>query len=97
MQANNRALANPMPTPSNHRTQLGPLPQSSSRLNSASHRTLTGVATRNLHEIKSSQRQPFSSGNGTRSMGGDRPGMSGYGLSAGMKVGRGQYLPKILC
>ena len=83
----NRSLANPMPTPSNHRTQLGPTGQSASRLGTGGHRYTTNVINRDFQNHTPAQRQSLGNLN-MNSM--NRNNLSGYGMSAGMKVGRQQ-------
>lgn len=79
--------ANPMPTPSDHRTQLGPMAQSASRYGTGNPRTQAGMISRSPKGHTPAQRQPF--GNlGTSSV--NRPSMSGYGMSAGMKTSQQQ-------
>ena len=73
-----------MPTPSHHRTRLGPITQSASR---SSNRNPPTVAGRNLPTHTPAHRQPFANISGNTM---ERPGMNGYGMSAGMKVGRQQ-------
>ena len=85
--AANGSLANPMPTPSNHRTQLGPTAQSASRSRTGGHRHPSNVINRDLQSHTPGQRQSLASMN-MNSV--DRNGLSGYGMSAGMKVGRQQ-------
>ena len=88
------SLANPMPTPSNHRTQLGPAAQSASRLGTGGFRHPANMVNRDLQNHTPGQRQSLGGGN-MNSV--NRNGMSGYGMSAGMKVGRQQgKLAKIL-
>ena len=78
-----------MPTPSNHRTQLGPITQSLSRGVPGSNRNPSTLANRSSQNHTPGQRQPFASISGNAI---DRPGVggSGYGMSAGMKIGRQQ-------
>lgn len=76
-----------MPTPSNHRTQLGPVAQPVGRLGSGSLRNHANMMNRSPKGHTPAQRQPF--GNlSTNSV--NRPGVSGYGMSAGMKVSQQQ-------
>ena len=75
-------LAAPMPTPSSHRTQLGSTVHSVSRPGTGSFRHPA-----NIMNHTPGQRQTLASldvNNSTRN------GLSGYGMSAGMKVGRQQ-------
>lgn len=83
-------LANPMPTPSNHRTQLGPAAQSASRLGTGGYRHPASGVTRDLQSHTPGQRQSVPSLN-MNSV--NRNSLSGYGMSAGIKVGRqhGEY------
>ena len=82
--------ANAMATPSNHRTQLGPVVQSSSHSNG---RSSANMASRNSQNHVPAQRQPFASKSGNPM---ERHGMNGYGMSAGMKVGRQQTGENVL-
>lgn len=84
------SLANPMPTPSNHRTQLGPTAQSASRLGTGGYRYPANVMNRNLQSHTPGPRQSLAGLNMTSV---NRNGLSGYGMSAGMKVGRQQGKP----
>ena len=74
-------------TPSNHRTQLGPAAQSSSLSGFGNSRQSTAALNRGSQSQTTAQRQPFASisGNGLQ-----RSGAGGYGMSAGVKVGRQQ-------
>lgn len=85
--AANSRLANPMPIPSNHRTQLGPIAQSASRLGTGGYRHPANMLSKDLQNHTPSQRQSLA-GLNVNSV--NRSGMSGYGMSAGMKVGRQQ-------
>lgn len=85
--SNTFGLANPMPTPSNHRTQLGPTAQSASRLGTGGHRHPANMINRDLQNHTPGPRQSLA-GMNVNSV--DRNGLSGYGMSAGMKVGRQQ-------
>ena len=76
---------NPMPTPSNHRTQLGPVASNSSRLGAGGFRNTASTANRGLQSQTPAHQQPFASLNANTL---SRPSMSGYGLSAGLKVGK---------
>ena len=76
-----------MPTPSNHRTQLGPTAQSVSRMGTGSYRHATNVMNRDFQHHTPGQRQSLANVN-MNSV--NRNGLSGYGMSAGMKVGRQQ-------
>ena len=79
--------ANANPTPSNHRSQLGQSTQSARRLGVGTNRNPTASVNRSSHNPAPTQRQPFASISGNAL---ERPGMGGYGLSAGLKVGRQQ-------
>ena len=72
-------LANAMPTPSSHRTQLGSTAQSASRPGTGGFRHPA-----NMMNHTPGQRQTLANldSNSTH-----RNGLSGYGMSAGMKVG----------
>lgn len=85
--AANGSLANPMPTPSNHRTQLGPAAQSASRLGAGGYRHPANTMNRDLQNHTPGQRQSHADFNMSSV---NRNGLSGYGMSAGMKVGRQQ-------
>ena len=85
--AANSHLANPMPTPSNHRTQLGPAAQSTNRLDTGGYRYPVNTVNSGLQNHTPGQRQSLASLN-MNSV--NRNGLSGYGMSAGMKVGRQQ-------
>lgn len=80
-----RSQGNPMPTPSNHRTQLGPVASNSSRLGTGGFRNTAGIANRGL-QSQTPAHQPSFAGINTNTL--SRPSMSGYGLSAGLKVGK---------
>ena len=81
----NTSQGNPMPTPSNHRTQLGPVASNSSRLGAGGLRNTTSTANRGLQSQTPAHQQSFASLNANTL---SRPSMSGYGLSAGLKVGK---------
>lgn len=85
--AANTSLENPMPTPSNHRTQLGPTAQSASRLGTGINRHPATMMNRDLPNPTPGQRHSLASLN-MNSV--NRNGLSGYGMSAGMKIGRQQ-------
>ena len=76
-----------MATPSQHRTRLGPLGQPPGRVNPGDFRQNNNVMPNSSQSQTPSQRQPFSSITGNSV---NRPHVSGYGMSAGMKVGRQQ-------
>lgn len=76
-----------MPTPSNHRTQLGPINQSANRLGTGGYRHPANVVNKDLQNHTPGQRQSLGNFN-INSV--NRNGLSGYGMSAGMKVGRQQ-------
>ena len=80
-----RFQGNPMPTPSNHRTQLGPVASNSSHLGAGGFRNTASTASRGLQSQTPTHQQPFASLNANTL---SRPSMSGYGLSAGLKVGK---------
>ena len=80
-----------MPTPSNHRTQLGPATQSASRLGAGGHRNPVNTINRDLQHHTPAPRQTLG-GLSTNNV--YRNGLSGYGMSAGMKVGRQQGTPE---
>ncbi|CAD6571333.1 MAG: hypothetical protein ASARMPREDX12_004322 [Alectoria sarmentosa] len=80
-------FANPMPTPSNHRTQLGPTAQSGSRVGTGVYRHPANLLNRDLQNHTPGQRQSLA-GLNINSV--NRNGLSGYGMSAGMKIGRQQ-------
>jgi len=82
----NGTAANLAQTPS-HRTQLGPAAQSSMRLGSAANRNLPNILNRNSQSQTPGHRQSFP---GITVNSAVRPSVSGYGMSAGMKVGRQQ-------
>ena len=82
-----RNLVNPMPTPSNHRTQLGPTGQSASRLGTGGYRHPSNVINRDFQNHTPGQRQSLGNLNMNST---NRNNLSGYGMSAGMKVGRQQ-------
>ena len=84
-------LGNPMPTPSNHRTQLGPATQSASRLGAGGYRNPVNTINRDLQHHTPAPRQTLG-GLSTNNV--YRNGLSGYGMSAGMKVGRQQGTPQ---
>lgn len=77
------------PTPSGHRTRLGPLAHSPGGP-SAGIRNSVGTANRLTPNETPAQRQHFGNFN-THSA--SRNSLSGYGMSAGMKVGRQQGKP----
>lgn len=76
---------NSKPTPSNHRTQLGPVASNSSRLGAGGFRNAASTAARGLQSQTPAHQQSFAGLNANTL---SRPSMSGYGLSAGLKVGR---------
>ena len=80
-----RFQGNSMPTPSNHRTQLGPAVSNSSRLGAGGFRNTTSTTNRGLQNQTPAHQQPLASLNANTL---SRPSMSGYGLSAGLKVGK---------
>ena len=80
-----RSEGNPMPTPSNHRTQLGPVASNSSRLGTGGFRNTAGTANRGL-QSQTPAHQPSFAGINANTL--SRPSMSGYGLSAGLKMGK---------
>lgn len=77
--------ANPIPTHSNHRTQLGPTSQISSRLGTGGYRNSANLLSKTAPSQAPSYRQPFA-GLHTNTI--NRPSVSGHGMSAGMKIGR---------
>lgn len=76
-----------MPTPSNHRTQLGPTAQSANRLGTGSYRHPANMMNRDSQNHTPGQRQSLADLNVSSV---NRNGLSGYGMSAGMKVGKQQ-------
>ena len=80
-----------MPTPSNHRTQLGLATQSASRLEAGVYRNPVNMINRDLQHHTPAPRQTLG-GLSTDNV--YRNGLSGYGMSAGMKVGRQQGKPE---
>ena len=74
-----------MPTPSNHRTQLGPVASNSSRMGSGGYRNTASTANSGLQSQTPAHQQSFAGLNANTL---SRPSMSGYGLSAGLKVGK---------
>ena len=88
---NNEAIdeqsANVMPTPSSHRTQLGPFAESTSRSNSARYRHITNNDSRPALHHTPLQRQPLNSVTAATV---NKNGLGSYGMSAGVKVGRQQ-------
>ena len=79
--------ANHMPPPPlHHRARLGPLSNSASRLGMDGHRNIGGLMGSSQMQTPS-HRQPFINGAGNSV---NRPIGSGYGMSAGLKVGRQQ-------
>ena len=76
-----------MPTPSNHRTQLGPTAQPNNRLGAGGYRHPANAMNEALQNHTPGQRQPFA---GLNMNSVSRNGLSGYGMSAGMKIGRQQ-------
>jgi len=77
--------AQEMITPSQHRTRLGPLNQPASRPDPSDYRSSSNIMFSSSQNQTPSQRQPFGNISGNSI---SRPSMSGYGMSAGMKVGR---------
>ena len=75
----------PLPTPSNHRTQLGPTAQTFSHLSSGGLHNANSAANRTSQSQTPAHREPFASLN-TNTL--NRPGASGFGMSAGMKIGK---------
>ena len=84
-------LGNPMPTPSNHRTQLGPATQSASRPGAGGYRNPVNMINGDLQHHTPVPRQTLG-GLSTNNV--HRNGLSGYGMSAGMKIGRQQGTPE---
>ena len=79
---------NPMTTPSNHRTRLGPGMQTTPRQPQSE---LRPNGPMNFGPTNIGQTPPQRSALGNISnMPGSRSGVSGYGMSAGMKIGRQQ-------
>lgn len=76
-----------MNTPSQHRTRLGPLNQPAGRPDPSDYRNGSNMMFSSSQHQTPSQRQPFGNISGNSI---NRPIMSGYGMSAGMKVGRQQ-------
>ena len=85
------SLGNPMPTPSNHRTQLGATTQSASRLGAGGYRNPVNMIHRDLQHHTPAPRQSFG---GLSTNNAYKNGLSGYGMSAGMKIGRQQGRPE---
>ena len=79
--------AQEMMTPSQHRTRLGPLNQPAGRPDPTDYRGSSNMMFSSSQNQTPSQRQPFGNISGNSI---NRPSMSGYGMSAGMKVGRQQ-------
>lgn len=79
--------AQEMATPSQHRTRLGPLNQPAGRPDPSDYRSSNNMMFGSSQNQTPSQRQPFGNLSGNSI---NRPSMSGYGMSAGMKVGRQQ-------
>ena len=84
-------LGNPMPTPSNHRTQLGRATQSASRPGAGVYRNPVNMTNGDLQHHTPVPRQALG-GLSTNNV--YKNGLSGYGMSAGMKVGRQQGTPE---
>ncbi|KAK4692020.1 E3 ubiquitin-protein ligase CCNP1IP1, partial [Lecanoromycetidae sp. Uapishka_2] len=82
-------FANAAQTPS-HRTQLGPAAQPAIRTGTAAFRDPPNMVNRSLQSHTPAHRQPFAGHNVNSAA---RPSMSGYGMSAGMKIGRQQVNP----
>ena len=75
-------LAAPMPTPSSHRTQLGSTAHSASRPGTGNFRHPANIVNHTPGQRQTLASLDVNSAN--------RNGLSGYGMSAGMKVGRQQ-------
>jgi len=83
----NKLLVNILPPPpTQHRARLGPMSNSASRLGVDSHRSATGPMGSSQMQTPS-RRQPFVNVTGNSV---NRSSVSGYGMSAGLKVGRQQ-------
>ena len=91
--------ATSLATPSGHRTRLGPTPHQPSRVNPGDYRAANGLAQNSASKPTASTRRPFANLDVNRVNGVDRSGMSGFGMSAGMKAGRqpGESLYNRLC
>ncbi|KAL2050132.1 hypothetical protein ABVK25_009635 [Lepraria finkii] len=85
LQSNALGCTNPIPTHSNHRTQLGPTSQTSSRLGTGGCRNSASLLSKTAPSQTPSYRQPFA-GLHTNTI--NKPSVSGHGMSAGMKIGR---------
>lgn len=72
-------------TPSLHRTQLRQPMQTINHQGTSGIRSLGALATGASQTHAPSQRRPLGGLNGNTA---SRPGVSGYGMSAGLKVGR---------
>lgn len=80
-------LVTTMPPPlTQHRARLGPASNPASRLGVDSHRNISGLMGNSQIQTPS-HRQPFSNVTGNSV---NRSSVSGYGMSAGLKVGRQQ-------
>ena len=76
----------PPPPLTQHRARLGPVSTPASRSGVDGHRNATGLMDGSqMHAT--SYRKPFANVNGGSV---NRPSVSGYGMSVGMKVGRQQ-------
>lgn len=87
--SSNSLLGQGLPTPAQHRNQLGGIHQSGSQFHTGNYLNPGHNLAGGLQQTPS-QRQPLANV-GSSSL--NRSGVSGYGMSAGMKVGRqqGQY------
>ncbi|KAL9100839.1 MAG: hypothetical protein Q9163_003829 [Psora crenata] len=87
MQAVKIATANVAPTPSTHRTQLGPFAQPTTNTSSGGHHPAPTKILRTTSHNTPLQRQPLTNVNANSA---NKNSFSGYGMSAGAKFGRQQ-------
>ena len=92
--ATDTGTANVVPTPSSHRTQLGPPAQPTVQSGSGGYRTAPNSISRTSLQNTPLQRQPLNSTNANSA---SKNGFSGYGMSAGLKIGRqpSKYNPAV--
>ncbi|KAL8831942.1 MAG: hypothetical protein Q9191_000582 [Dirinaria sp. TL-2023a] len=76
-----------MMTPSQHRTRLGPPGQATGRVMPVDLRHTNGITPSSSQNRSPSRRQPFGAITGNSI---NKPSGTGYGMSAGMKIGRQQ-------
>ena len=80
--------ASHLETPSQHRTRLGPTPPQQLRVNTSNYRAANGLGRGSTPQSIAPARQTFGHPDINNVSGVGRASLNGYGMSAGMKVGR---------